>query len=278
MPIVAMRLRNTGAIPIGNPRSEGCLSGMQRAKESDDRKMSKEKRKYPRIECLGTADVTLAAGEAPLPADIVNLSAGGCLLVLKEPRPLSQDTVVELTFKINNLHKFQASGQVKAKRSDTAIGFQFPFLSHTLHKRLRELIGHLIENLTAAESPIGFREKRRHPRLGCIGPAAVQVAGGEPLIPATIVDLSAGGCRVILRQPQYLPKDTVVELTFAIHHLPFRVCGQVKADSSDTTIGFQFTVLSERTQWQIEEVMNELVANIRKRQGERHAGAQKAHR
>jgi len=240
--------------------------------------MTREQRKYPRIECSGTADVTLAPGEPPVPAEIVNLSAGGCLLVLKEPRPLSQDTVVELTFRINNLHRFQASGQVKAKRSDTAIGFQFPLLSHTLHKRLRELIGHLIENLAAADAPSDYQEKRRHPRLGCIGPAAVQLAGGEALIPATIVDLSAGGCRVVLRQPQQLPKDTVVELTFAIHHLPFRVCGQVKADSSDTTIGFQFKVLTERTQRQVEEVMNELVADIRKRQGERNAVAQKMRR
>jgi len=240
--------------------------------------MTKEKRKYPRIECSGTADVTLAAGEAPVAADIVNLSAGGCLLVLKEPRPLSPDTVVELTFRINNLHRFQALGQVKAKRSDTAIGFQFPNLSHTLHKRLRELIGHLIENIAAAEPPVAFREKRFHPRLGCIGPAAVRVAGGDALIPATIVDLSAGGCRVVLRQPQQLPKDTVVELTFAVHHLPFRVCGQVRADGSDTTIGFQFTSVSERTKWQIEEVMNEIVANIRKRQGERHGMAQKTQR
>ncbi|MGA2650095.1 MAG: PilZ domain-containing protein [Terracidiphilus sp.] len=239
--------------------------------------MTREQRKYPRIECSGTADVTLTAGEPPLPADIVNLSAGGCLLVLKEPRPLSQDTVVELTFRINNLHKFQASGLVKAKRSDTAVGFQFPFLSHTLHSRLRELISHLIENLPAPDPPSAPPEKRRHPRLGCVGPAAVQLAVGEPLIPATIVDLSAGGCRVVLRQPQHLPKDTLVELTFAIHHLPFRVRGQVKANGSDTTIGFQFTVLTERTQRQVEDVMNELVADIRKRQGERHAIAQKVH-
>jgi c-di-GMP-binding flagellar brake protein YcgR len=243
----------------------------------DDLKMAREQRKYPRIECSGTADVTFAPGEPPLRADIVNLSAGGCLLVLKEPRPLSEDTVVELTFRINNLHRFHASGQVKAKRSDTAIGFQFPFLSHTLHSRLRELIGHLIENLPAPDPPSRYQEKRNHLRLGCIGPAAVQVAVGEPLIPATIVDLSEGGCRVVLRQPQHLPKDTVVELTFAIHHLPFRVRGQVKANGSDTTIGFQFTVLTERTQRQVEDVMNELVADIRKRQGERHAIAQRTH-
>lgn len=243
----------------------------------DDLKMTREQRKYPRIECSGTADVTLAAGEPPLIADIVNLSAGGCLLVLKEPSPLSPDTFVELTFKINNLHRFHASGQVKTKRSDTAIGFQFPYLSHTLHRRLRELIGHLIENLPPPDPASGFREKRRHSRLGCIGPATVQRAGGQPLIPATIVDLSAGGCRVVLRQPQDLPKDTVVELTFAINHLPFRVCGKVKANCSDTTIGFQFNVLSDRTQKQIEDVMYELVTDIRKRQAERRGASQTVH-
>jgi hypothetical protein len=97
---------------------------------------------------------------------------------------------------------------------------------------------------------------------------------GQPLIPATIVDLSAGGCRVVLRQPQHLHKDTLVELTFSVHHLPFRVRGQVKANASDTAIGFQFNVLSARTQNQIEDVMNELVANIRKRQAGRNAVAQ----
>jgi c-di-GMP-binding flagellar brake protein YcgR len=243
----------------------------------DDRQMSREQRKFPRIECSGTADVVLIPGEPPVRAKIVNLSAGGCLLVLKEPSSISEDTIVDLTFRINSLHQFQTSARVKAKRSDTAIGFQFPFLSHTLHTRLRELIGHLIENLSAPDSQVGFQEKRRHPRLGCIGPAAVQLAEGERLIPATIVDLSAGGCRVVLRQPQHLPMDMLVELTFAVQHLPFRVRGQVKANGSDTTIGFQFFVLSERAKRQVEDVMDELVANIRKRQAERHVFPQRAH-
>jgi len=243
----------------------------------DDRQMSREQRKFPRIECSGTADVVLIPGEPPVRAKIVNLSAGGCLLVLKEPSSISEDTIVDLTFRINSLHQFQTSARVKAKRSDTAIGFQFPFLSHTLHTRLRELIGHLIENLSAPDSQVGFQEKRRHPRLGCIGPAAVQLAEGERLIPATIVDLSAGGCRVVLREPQRLPMDTLAELTFAVQHLPFRVRGQVKANGSDTTIGFQFYVLSERAKRQVDDVMDELVANIRKRQAERHVFPQRAH-
>lgn len=231
--------------------------------------MTTEQRKYPRIDCSGTAVVKVAPGEPPVPASIANLSAGGCLLVLKEPRPLSQDTVVELTFRVNNLDEFQAPALVKAKRSDTAIGFQFPTLTDTVRRRLQQLVGQLIECLPPTTLLSGYREKRRHPRLGCTGPAAVQVAVGEPSIPAAIVDLSAGGCRLVLRHPQQLPKDTLVELTFNINHLPFRVRGQVRAIRSDSTIGFQFPVLSERARKQLDDLMKELMADIRKRQAER---------
>ncbi|MGA9672959.1 MAG: PilZ domain-containing protein [Terracidiphilus sp.] len=237
--------------------------------------MIREQRKYPRIECSGTADVKVGGDGAALPADIVNLSAGGCLLVLKEPRPLSQDTVVELTFKVNDLDEFHAPAQVKDRRSDTAIGFQFPSLSDPLRRRLEHLIGQLIDCLPTKSSQVSYREKRRHARLGCTGPAAIQVAAGEPFIPATIVDLSAGGCRMVLRQPQLLPKDTLVELTFNVHHLSFRVRGQVKAIRSETTIGFQFPALSERVRKQLDELMKELIADIRKRQAERNAIAKK---
>jgi c-di-GMP-binding flagellar brake protein YcgR len=261
-----MQVRQGGAIHIENGHSEGSRSATQPAR---DRNMTTEQRKYPRIECSGTAAVKVAPGEPPVPAHIANLSAGGCLLVLKEPRPLSQDTVVELTFRVNNLDEFQAPAQVRAKRSDTAIGFQFPALTDTVRRRLQHLLGQLIECLPATGSLSGYGEKRRHPRLGCKGAAAVIVAAGEPSIPATIVDLSAGGCRMVLRQPQYLPKDTLVELTFNVHHLSFRVRGQVRAIRSDSTIGFQFPVLSERARKQLDDLMKELMADMRKRQAER---------
>lgn len=240
--------------------------------------MTTEQRKYPRVDCSGTANVKLAANEAPLPADIVNLSAGGCLLVLKEPRPLSQDTIVELTFKVDNFQEVQAPGQVAAKRSDTAIGFQFPSLSDTLRRRLDQLIGQLIKCLPIRSSLAGYQEKRRHSRLGCTGPAAVQLAANEPLIAGTIVDLSSGGCRMVLRHPQHLPTDTLVELTFNIHHLSFRVRGQVRAIRSDGTIGFQFPALSERVRRELDDLMEELVEEIRMRQAERQAVSARMHR
>jgi hypothetical protein len=61
----------------------------------------------------------------------------------------------------------------------------------------------------------------------------------------------------------------LVELTFEINHLPFRVRGQVKALRTDTTIGFQFPLLSERVRNQLEDLMKELMENIMRRQAAR---------
>jgi hypothetical protein len=72
-----------------------------------------------------------------------------------------------------------------------------------------------------------------------------------------------------LRKPQRLSQDMMVELAFDINHLPFRVRGQVRAIRTDTTIGFKFTLLSERVQKQLEDLMAELMENIMKRQADR---------
>ena len=76
---------------------------------------------------------------------------------------------------------------------------------------------------------------------------------------------------MVLRHPQHLATDTLVELTFNIHHLSFRVRGQVRAIRSDGTIGFQFPALSERVRRDLDELMEELVEDIRMRQVERQA-------
>jgi hypothetical protein len=199
------------------------------------------------------------------PAKIVNLSAGGCLLVLRQPQSLTQDTIAELTFTINNL-PFRTLGQVKAKRSDTEIGFQFRLLSDSLRRQLEEVLQQLIDSIPARSPLRAAGEKRRYPRIKCTGPAAVRLAAEEESCPATIVNLSARGCLVHFRKPQRLSRDMLVELTFEINHLPFRVRGQVKAIRTDTTIGFQFPLLSDRVRNQLEDLMKELTEDITRRQ------------
>ena len=46
---------------------------------------------------------------------------------------------------------------------------------------------------------------------------------------------------------------------------PFRMQGQAAAIRSDTTVGFKFTPLSKRVRAQLEELIEELAADWRKR-------------
>jgi len=227
--------------------------------------MARERRRNPRFECKGPASVKLAPEEGPWPASIVNLSVEGCLIEFKKPHRLKQDTTVELTFKIND-QQFLVWGQVRAIRSDTSVGFQFPLLNERVRRRIAQMIEQLIEDfLLKGSLPSGVSENRRYPRVGCIGTAGIQLAAGEPIHPAKIVNLSAGGCLIVLQDPQPLEQDMMVELTFQINHLPFRVRGQVKAIRSETRIGFEFPTLSNRVRRQIEDMVDELIDNVVKR-------------
>jgi c-di-GMP-binding flagellar brake protein YcgR len=114
-----------------------------------------EQRRYPRIACSGEAGIRMAAGESFVPAIVVNLSAGGCLMILEDPQPLPQGMKVELTFQINKL-PFRVQGLVKTIRSETRIGFQFSHMDENVRRRLEDLVERLIRELVKrySESPI----------------------------------------------------------------------------------------------------------------------------
>jgi hypothetical protein len=70
-------------------------------------------------------------------------------------------------------------------------------------------------------------------------------------------------------KPQSLSQDTLVELTFQINNLPFRVSGQVKGTRSDARIGLKFPLLSKSVRRQLEDLVEELIDNVVKRFAER---------
>jgi len=109
------------------------------------------------------------------------------------------------------------------------------------------------------------KERRRELRFRCTGHAEILLAVDAPLLPAKIVDVSRGGCLIVLQDSQTLVSNANVELTFSVHHLPFRMQGQAAAIRSDKTVGFKFTSLSKRARGQIEDLLEELAADWRKR-------------
>jgi c-di-GMP-binding flagellar brake protein YcgR len=109
------------------------------------------------------------------------------------------------------------------------------------------------------------QERRRNPRLACIGVAAVQVAPIEPPLRCKIVDLSVEGCLIVLEKPELLAPNIMVELVFNVNHMPFRVRGEVRRIRSSTTVGLQFHQLSQRACLQLEDLIDELEDRLKKR-------------
>ncbi|MGO9435747.1 MAG: PilZ domain-containing protein [Terracidiphilus sp.] len=102
-------------------------------------------------------------------------------------------------------------------------------------------------------------ENRRSPRFDCRGAAGLQrlPAVGTP-ISARIENLSEGGCLMELSKPVNLELGEKVELSFEVHHMPFRVLGHARALRSETLIGFQFCEISERGKRQLQDLIEEL--------------------
>ena len=80
-------------------------------------------------------------------------------------------------------------------------------------------------------------EKRSCPRFDCRGLAGVQrLPADGATFPARIENLSEGGCLMELQVPMELDLNQMVELTFEVNRMAFRVQGQVRSMRSDFQI------------------------------------------
>jgi len=76
---------------------------------------------------------------------------------------------------------------------------------------------------------------------------------------ARIENMSEGGCLMELQESKDFSIDEVVELSFCINHLAFRVRARVRAIRPKAMIGFEFLQLSQRARGQIKDLLAELV-------------------
>jgi hypothetical protein len=108
----------------------------------DKTETSEEKRRHQRLGCTGKAKMETPPEWEPTQGEILDLSMGGCLIDFAVPQQVEPEQKVELTFNVNNL-PFHVLAVVKAKRSFTEIGFEFPCLSERIKIQLEELIEEL---------------------------------------------------------------------------------------------------------------------------------------
>ncbi len=107
--------------------------------------MASERRQSRRWHCSGEAEIIFSMNSPPVHARIADLSAEGCMLIVKQPVDLESEMQVELAFTINQL-PFRVRARMKANRSETRYGFQFLQVSSRSQRRLKELVEELEEN------------------------------------------------------------------------------------------------------------------------------------
>ena len=101
-------------------------------------------------------------------------------------------------------------------------------------------------------------EQRKHPRLHCAGDAELHLLTELAPRPAKVQDLSIQGCLLLADRPVALEPGTLLEISFVVNRLPFRVKAQLRVARSATMFGFQFFQVSARTTRQLEDLIVEL--------------------
>jgi hypothetical protein len=148
-----------------------------------------ELRRAPRLQCSGLAGIqTLPAVEKPCPAKIINLSIGGCLIESERPLALAVDEIVELIFCVNQM-PFRVRGRVRAIRSETLMGFQFPQISDRVRRQLEDLVGELIEHLAKLHKESLAKHSSDDDAKPLHNPAALTPRGTGPCRPLKPVEL-----------------------------------------------------------------------------------------
>ncbi len=103
----------------------------------------KQRRMHSRFPCTGKAQVYFLPSSVPCAAEILNLSMGGGLIVLQQPRDTLHGQTIEVAFTVNQL-PFRVRAEVRVVRSDRVLGVLF-----VLSDRVKGHLEDLIEELAA---------------------------------------------------------------------------------------------------------------------------------
>ena len=103
-----------------------------------------------------------------------------------------------------------------------------------------------------------WAEKRKDPRLHCIGWAEVRLISGHPLFEGRVHNLSCSGCRVWSREILDLLPGCEVEIVLEVDGIRFRVLGVLRSEHRENGFGIEFLELSPRCRCYIDDLILEL--------------------
>jgi hypothetical protein len=102
------------------------------------------------------------------------------------------------------------------------------------------------------------RDRRAQSRHPVDNTAAILLVKIGSRLGGRIIDLSAGGCRILCDERFPVGIYTRVETEFRLEGLPFRLGGVIQAIHDRRTVGIRFLDMSGRKREQIEQLIEEI--------------------
>ena len=101
-------------------------------------------------------------------------------------------------------------------------------------------------------------EDRTNPRHIVHEKALIMTVDQTVRAACKVLDLSRGGCRLLLEERFPLERDCRVEVKFTLRGLPLRFCGTVRWWNREHQTGIEFTGMSERRMEMLAEAILDL--------------------
>lgn len=90
--------------------------------------------------------------------------------------------------------------------------------------------------------------------------ANIRLGGNEEPCPARIEDLSVTGCRLVLLGKSEIRLRSIVELTFTVNRLPFRIRARATGMRGPGSVGVEFVGITLTTTRYLHDLIDELAA------------------
>ncbi len=102
-------------------------------------------------------------------------------------------------------------------------------------------------------------DRRRRPRLRCRGVAEIILLRLHRKLPGTLLDLSAGGCRIQTDAPIPAIERPAVEVQLTVNGIALRLAGIVRNVSKGRFANIEFVGVTPRKAGQISELIRDLI-------------------
>jgi hypothetical protein len=108
--------------------------------------------------------------------------------------------------------------------------------------------------------PIPVPDRRSSPRFAVDAEARLLLVGHGLCMNCRVLDLSLNGCRMQTGGGIPAGIHVLVEVTFTVNRIPFRLPGVIRRSNGEGEVGIEFAGMSARRREEWAEVVNEVEA------------------